>query len=271
MFGNDGNNVLDGGAGRDQLNGATGNDTVHGGDGDDTINESGDGNDVLNGGAGTDDLRAEGGNDLLDGGTGADLLKGGAGNDSYLVDNALDVIVESAGEGLDAVTASASYALSAGASVEMLTAAAGTAAINLSGNEGLNTIVGNTGRNTLSGMDGNDLLTGGKGKDTFVFATALNKTTNVDKITDFNVKDDSIQLDDAVFKKIGKGTALKPGKLNKKFFALNKPKDKDDHIIFNTKKGVLSYDVDGSGKAKAVDFAVLKKGLVLTALDFFVI
>ena len=270
MFGNDGNNVIDGGAGRDQLNGATGNDTVFGGDGDDTINESGDGNDVLNGGSGNDDLRAEGGNDILDGGTGADLLKGGAGNDSYMVDNALDVIVESAGEGIDIVTASASFTLAAGLSIETLTAAAGTAALNLSGNEGINTVLGNSGQNTISGMAGNDVLIGGKGKDVFVFSTALNKATNLDKITDFNVKDDSIYLENDIFKKIGKGTPVKPGKLNKGFFALNKAKDKNDYIIYKSKTGVLSYDADGSGKAKAIDFAVLQKNLHLAATDFFI-
>ena len=52
---------------------------------------------------------------------------------------------------------------------------------------------------------------------------------------------------------------MKPGKLNKGFFALNKAKDKNDYIIFKSKTGVLSYDADGSGKAKAVDFAVLRK------------
>jgi Ca2+-binding RTX toxin-like protein len=181
------------------------------------------------------------------------------------------VIVESAGEGVDVVTASASFALTAGSFVETLTALAGSAAINLSGNDQINAIIGNSGKNILSGMDGNDVLSGGKGKDTFVFATLLNKNTNVDKITDFNVKDDSIQLENAIFTKIGKGTPLKPGKLNKKFFAIDKAKDKNDYIVYNIKKGVLSYDADGTGKAKAIDFATVKKGLHLTVEDFFVI
>jgi Ca2+-binding RTX toxin-like protein len=271
MFGNDGNNVIDGGAGRDQLNGATGNDIVYGGDGDDTINESGDGSDVLDGGTGNDDLRAEGGNDVLDGGTGADRLKGGSGNDVYLVDSASDVVLESAGEGTDSLTASASFNLTVGASIETLVANAGGAWINLAGNEAINAIIGNAGRNKLAGMDGNDLLTGGKGKDIFVFDTKLNKRTNLDKMTDFSVRDDSIQLDNAIFKKIGKGTPFKPGKLSKAFFALDKAKDKNDYVIYNKKKGVLSFDADGSGKAKATDFAILKKGLSLTAADFFVI
>ena len=37
-----------------------------------------------------------------------------------------------------------------------------------------------------------------------MFDTKLNKKTNLDKIADFNVKDDSIWLDNAIFKKLGK-------------------------------------------------------------------
>ena len=47
--------------------------------------------------------------------------------------------------------------------------------------------------------------------------------------------------------------------------------DKDDHVIYNKKTGVLSYDVDGSGSKVAVEFAQLKKGLAMTFKDLFVI
>ncbi|MFD0463284.1 hypothetical protein ACFQY9_17050 [Microvirga aerilata] len=42
-------------------------------------------------------------------------------------------------------------------------------------------------------------------------------------------------------------------------------------MIYNRKIGVLSYDADGSGKGKAVEFAQLKKGLALKYDDLFVI
>src|SRR5262249_51104050 len=41
----------------------------------------------------------KGGNDYLDGGTGADSMTGGLGNDTYVVDNAGDVVTEGGGGG----------------------------------------------------------------------------------------------------------------------------------------------------------------------------
>ena len=50
---------------------------------------------TFSGGGGNDRIDARGGSDLLDGGVGADNMRGGAGNDTYLVDNAGDVVNES--------------------------------------------------------------------------------------------------------------------------------------------------------------------------------
>ncbi|WP_262032006.1 hypothetical protein [Microvirga sp. Mcv34] len=116
------------------------------------------------------------------------------------------------------------------------------------------------------------MLTGGKGKDAFIFNTKASKA-NADKITDFNVKDDSIYLDIAVFTKLGKkGLEKSPAKLNQDFFTIgSKAKDKNDYIVYDNKKGVLYYDADGSGNGKAVEIATLSKNLKMTAADFFVI
>ncbi|WP_205800013.1 cadherin domain-containing protein [Microvirga terricola] len=139
------------------------------------------------------------------------------------------------------------------------------------GTSGADKFVGGGGNDTFFGGLGNDTLTGGKGKDVFVFDTKPNKKTNFDTITDFNVKDDSIYLDNAVFKKLGKGTLSKPGKLNKDFFTIGKAKDKDDYLIYNKKTGVLSYDADGNGAGKAVEIAKLSTKLKMTAADFLII
>ena len=158
--------------------------------------------------------------------------------------------------------------------------ATGKANITLVGNAVANTIKGNAGKNVLKGLSGNDklwgglgndTLYGGTGKDVFVFSTKPNKKTNLDKIADFNVKDDTVWLDNKVFTKLGKGTELKPGKLNKAFFTIgDKAKDTNDYLIYDNKKGALYYDVDGSGSKAAVEIAILKKGLKMSAADFMV-
>lgn len=141
----------------------------------------------------------------------------------------------------------------------------------LAGTAGNDKIKGTVGRDTLFGLGGKDTLTGGKGKDTFVFNTEPSKA-NIDKITDFNAKDDSIWLDDAVFTKLGSGSLSAPKKLKKAYFEVgSKAGDKNDYLIYNKKTGILSYDADGSGSGKAIQIAALKKGLALTHADFFVV
>ena len=121
------------------------------------------GNDKLSGGAESDTLEGGAGNDKLDGGTGIDALSGGTGDDGYTVDNAGDLVTENAGEGLDGVNASITYALTA--HVEKLTLT-GTAAIDGTGTDADNSLTGNDGANHLWGLGGNDKLGGGAGGDT---------------------------------------------------------------------------------------------------------
>ena len=115
----------------------------------------------------------------------------------------------------------------------------------LKGLNGNDRLWGGIGDDRLFGGDGNDYLRGGAGRDVFVFDTAPNRT-NVDKITDFNVSDDSVYLDNAVFKAIGKGTEAFPEKLSKSFFTIgSEAKDKNDHVIYDNKKGILYDEEDG--------------------------
>ncbi|MET0429359.1 MAG: cellulose binding domain-containing protein, partial [Microvirga sp.] len=139
--------------------------------------------------------------------------------------------------------------------------------VNSSANGANRTLVGGMGNDKLFAGASRDVMTGLAGRDTFVFDTRLNKKTNVDTITDFKVKDDTVNLDNAIFKKLGK-----VGVLKKDYFVVGtKALEKNDHIIYDKKKGVLSYDADGTGHIAAVKFATLNKNLKMTYKDFFVI
>jgi Ca2+-binding RTX toxin-like protein len=228
-----------------------------------------DGSDVLNGLAGNDRLEGGTGNDDLMGGTGADVMIGGAGDDSYSVDDAHDTMIEYAGHGIDTVRASVSYALPAGADIEGLLATGlfGTAAIDLTGNSSGNVVRGNYGNNVIAGAGGNDELIGLGGLDSFRFDTTLNAATNVDVVSDFNVDDDTILLDQDIF-----STGLGLGEISAGEFVIGtQALDGNDRIIYDPNTGALSYDNDSAGGNAAVQFATLSPGLALTYLDFLIV
>jgi Ca2+-binding RTX toxin-like protein len=148
----------------------------------------------------------------------------------------------------------------------------GSNADSFRGFGGNDVLTGGAGNDLLFGGLGKDVLTGGIGRDIFVFDSTPNNKTNIDTLKDFSVRDDSIWLDNAIFKKIGSGSAKKPGKLKKDFFALgSKAKDANDYLFYDIKKNALYYDSDGKGVKAAIQIAVLKKGVHLTAADLFVI
>lgn len=76
--------------------------------------------DLINGLAGDDQLDGNAGDDTLNGGTGDDTMRGGSGSDLYLVDDAGDLAIEIADNGIDTVSAGVDFTL--GANVENLIA-----------------------------------------------------------------------------------------------------------------------------------------------------
>jgi Ca2+-binding RTX toxin-like protein len=246
---------------------------------------------VVTGNAGNNQLEGGFGNDTLKGGAGADNLIGDAGNDTLFVDNAGDTINESVGQGEDTVASSVTYVLTASAEVETLrtTSNAGTAAIDLTGNEFAQTVLGNAGANTLRGLGGNDFVQGlagndkllggdgddkmsgglgfdkmggGAGKDVFLFA-ALDESgigaAKADQITDFAAGDkiDISKIDaiaggsDNAFK-LDAGGAFVAGEI---------------HQTFSGGNLVLDFNVDGDAAAE-MSIVLIGQTTLLAAGDF---
>ncbi|MCW0182734.1 MAG: hypothetical protein OJI70_13240, partial [Zavarzinia sp.] len=170
IYGNDAANTLIGGGGGDNLYGRGGDDILTGG--------------------------AQG--DLLDGGAGADIMTGGAGDDTYIVDDAGDVVVEAKNGGDDRVLTSVSYTLGATADIERLSSK-GSAAIDLTGNDRHNQIVANDAVNVLSGGGGDDRLNARGGDDTLIGGQGNDELiggTGADAMAG-GADDDTYHVDDA--------------------------------------------------------------------------
>jgi serralysin len=110
-------------------------------------------------------------------------------------------------------------------------------------------------------------LTGKGGDDIFVFAHVV-AVNGPDQITDFNVADDQIELDNAIF------AGLLVGTLTSIRFVANTTGQATTNlhrITYDTDDGGLYYDADGKGAGVRVLFAELDAGLSLRAGDFNII
>jgi Ca2+-binding RTX toxin-like protein len=138
-------------------------------------------------------------------------MVGGAGNDTYSVNAAGDVVTEAADQGTDMVNTAISYTLTVNVENLTQTGSANTSGTGntldnkLTGNGGNNTLTGNDGADTIIGGSGNDTLTGGTGIDTFDY-NAL--TDAADSITDFTTGAGGDKLDiDTLLTVLGYGGA----------------------------------------------------------------
>lgn len=189
-------------------------------------------------------------------------------DDVYRVTSASTIVLEGANGGNDQLQSAVSYTLSAGTSIEALATgnAAGTSAINLTGNELAQNVTGNAGSNVLDGRGGADELWGLGGADTFSFTTALG-AGNIDRIQDYNARHDTILLDDQVFAGLAIGTLARGA-----FYTGSAAHDADDRIIYDPISHKLYYDPDGNGAQAAIQFAeVYGSNVKLTYADFVVV
>ncbi|MFD2055712.1 CAP domain-containing protein [Mesorhizobium calcicola] len=292
--GNSGNNIIDGLGGADTMSGAQGNDTYYVDNaGDHVIETIGQGTDNVQayvsfnlsgqelenlqlrtsasingtGNSIANIINGNSGNNIIDGLGGADTMSGAQGNDTYYVDNAGDHVIDVIGQGTDNVQAYVSFNLS-GQELENLQLRT-SASINGTGNSIANVIAGNSGNNIINGLGGNDTLSGAQGNDAFVFTTALNASTNVDHITDFSVAEDAMWVDNAIFAALGGNGTLTADQFIKNTTGL--AGDGNDHIIYETDTGWLTYDSNGSTAGGSTHFATLAANLALTNADFVVV
>jgi len=208
------------------------------------------------------------GANTLDGGAGADTMSGGQGDDTYIVDSVNDKAIELPGQGYDTVLSSVSYALSgamypAGTFIEALVLT-GNAAINGTGNALANSLTGNSAANTLNGLTGDDMLSGGLGNDTlfggagadkFLFDSAPNGITNVDRVRDFSQSEgDQVLLSKAIFTGLGALGELGAGAFLASATA-SSAQGADERLVYNTTTGQLWYDADGVGGLASVQIA----------------
>ncbi|SLN37998.1 Bifunctional hemolysin/adenylate cyclase precursor [Roseovarius litorisediminis] len=217
-----------------------------------------DGDDSINGGANNDTIR---------GGTGADTLEGGDGTDLlHYLGSTSGVTID-----LNADVSGFQQASGGEATGDVISGFEHVYASNfddtLTGDGARNILYSYDGNDTLDGGDGNDVLRGGAGADTFIFKTALG-TGNVDRIVDFSVGSDTIQLDSVVF------TGLTAGALDATQFHVNATglaEDAAQRIIYDSATGSLYFDSDGNGVTDGIAFATLTTGLAIDENDFFIV
>jgi Ca2+-binding RTX toxin-like protein len=296
LAGGDDGDFLYGGLGNDTLNGAAGADSAYGQDGDDMLNggsendtlDGGNGNDTANGEAGNDNLRGRDGADTLNGGTENDDARGGNGNDTVNGEDGNDTFLAgeagadtvSGGLGNDRIDGGGENdILNGDANSDNITGGTGNDDIfgsdgddgnglgllrgedgndRMFGNAGIDRLEGGNGDDRLEGGLGNDVLLGGAGFDSFVFG---DDAEGNDRIDDWVAADDQIQVDGSEF---GGGLAA--------FAEQILPADRlvvgaapvanqaFGQFLYNTATGQLSWDVDGTGAAAAVNVCRLLNG-----------
>ncbi len=309
LKGSAGDQDLIGYGGNDKFIGGSGNDFVYGGEGKDSYDGNGGSFDTLNfddaywtstafrginldastkkvidpwgntetftefeqfrGTQFADIFKGSGVNESFMGLGGADKINGGLGSDTALYHRD----DRRGGTGGVTVDLQKGKAIDGFGKADTLTsienARTGDAADKLIGNSAANFLRAGGGNDFLAGGLGKDILSGEGGRDTFFFNTTLNRLTNVDKIQGFNVIDDTIRLENAIFTEITGTRTLTSAQFYKSTAGL--AHDGSDRIIYETDTGKLFYDSNGSAAGGSVYFATISKNLALTAADFFIV
>ncbi|MEQ1525411.1 MAG: hypothetical protein ABL911_01520 [Gallionella sp.] len=152
---------------------------------------------IITGTTANDTLLGTATDDTINGLAGADIMYGGLGNDTYAIDNVGDIVVESAGEGIDTVqTQLTSYTLTN--NVENLNISHRIYNVIAVGNE-LNNIIHANGNYASGG--GADIIDGGAGADTMSGAGGSD-TYYVDSVGDAVIENIDEGTDDTIFSSV---------------------------------------------------------------------
>ena len=122
-------------------------------------------------------LLGNNGANALDGEAAPTSCAASSATTSTIVDNAGDHAIELTNQGIDTVRTTVSFTLASGMSIETLRVfnPAATNAVNLNGNQLVNTLIGNAGLNALDGKAGADTMNGLGGNDSYVVDVAGDK------------------------------------------------------------------------------------------------
>ncbi|MGV3553618.1 calcium-binding protein [Rhizobium sp.] len=135
---------------------------------------------------------------------------------------------------------------------------------NIFGGAGNDLIICGDNDDRINGGSGADRLKGGDGEDWFYFGSSPNGNQNVDRILDFNVKDDMLLFSTPTFNLTGVTDFTDLFVANK----TGKAEDAGDRFIYQTTTGKLFFDADGKGGSAAQLVEILSKNLDLTADNF---
>lgn len=300
IFGDGGNNRLDGLDGDDSISGDPGDDTLSGGSG---FNQ-------LDGGAGIDTLVVEGtvgsrtrlaGNAIrIDGSIdGVAFTHIASGFEQVLSNNQLQSVAFFLGEtSINQVEAEAlpdtpvqkaingfvaGRTLNGTDAANTLKGAAGHDDLaglggndTLLGNGGDDVLEGGAGADTLKGGSGSDLLnggrgadrlTGGSGQDGFVFTSAF--SSGADTLTDYNVAQDTLLIRSGLVGNLPAGPLA-----NGRFRTVNASQgalDEDDRIVYDSSSGRLHFDRNGAASGGRELIATLPANLPMTAAEIRII
>lgn len=220
-------------------------------------------------------ILAHAGKDTIDGGLGADTMDGGEDDDTYIIDNTADLVLDTGTTTNDeAQVFSRSWKLTKGVETAIVEGDLDTTLIGnvldnlLIGFNGIDTLQGGAGNDILIGWAGHDLLTGNSGSDIFAFDIAP-LDLHSDIVTDFAHGLDAIFLASTNSRPF---SILPTGQLAAADFRVmgDGPLDASDRVLYDSATGTLYFDQDGSGAAVAVKFAVLSNLATVDAADIWV-